>query len=335
MRAFSCDHCGQVVFFGDDLCLRCQSPLGFDHERGEVVALTDVGDGRLLDLTRSTRSWNRCATRPLTGCSWLVPAHSGAMCASCALTRTRPSDSDAEGVAEWVRAEAAKRRLLHQLRSLGLPITARDEEAGIGLAFDLLSSAVTKVITGHDNGVITLDLAEADSEHRLRLRRQLGEPYRTLLGHFRHEIGHYYWSVLMTDADLLAACRELFGDDREDYGEAVTRHYAKPDDSSERWVDRHISQYATMHPYEDWAETFAHYLHIHDTLETATSFGLSGSVDPPQTFGELMDRWLELTLGLNEVNASMGRGPLYPFVLAPAVVRKIAFVDRVIRLHTR
>ncbi len=334
MRVFTCDHCGQVVFFSDDLCLRCQSPLGYDADRGEVVALTDVGDGRLLDLTRSSRSWQRCATRDVTGCNWLVPAHSGAMCSSCALTRTRPADSDPDGIAEWVRAEHAKRRLLHQLRSLGLPITPRDEESGTGLAFDLLSSAETKVITGHDNGVITLDLAEADSEHRLKMRHQLGETYRTLLGHFRHEIGHYYWPVLVTDPDLLSACRTLFGDDREDYGEAVSRHYAKPDDATDSWVNQHISQYATMHPYEDWAETFAHYLHIQDTLETATGFGLSHRTTGDQSFGQMMDHWLELTLGLNEVNRSMGRSVLYPFVLAPAVVRKIAFVDRVIRLRS-
>ena len=332
MRVFTCDHCGQVVFFGDDLCLRCRSPLGYDHERGTVVALTEVADGRLVDLTNSTRSWQRCSGRRITSCNWLVPQHSQAMCASCSLTRTRPADSDTSGMAEFVKAEAAKRRLLFQLRELDLPIQPRDEVAGTGLAFDLLSSAATKVMTGHDNGLITLDLAEADPEHRERLRRQLGEPYRTLLGHFRHEIGHYYWPVLVTEGDALEACRTIFGDDRVDYGEALAVHYAKADDHQASWSNSYISQYATMHPYEDWAESFAHYLHIHDTLQTATSFGLGGTGDET-SFGALMDRWLELTLGLNEVNRSMGRPPLYPFVLAPTVIRKLAFVDQVIRQH--
>lgn len=331
MRVFTCDHCGQVVFFDDDLCLRCQSPLGYVHDKGDVVALTDVGAGRLVDLTGSTRIWERCSTRSLTGCNWLVPVGTGARCASCSLTRTRPADSDGAGMTELVRAEVAKRRLLFQLSQLGLPVRPREESTGVGLAFDLLSSTATKVVTGHDNGLITLDLAEADPEHRERVRNQLGEPYRTLLGHFRHEIGHYYWGPLVSEPDVLDACRSLFGDDRLDYGDAVSRHYAQPEDTSNSWVASHISQYATVHPYEDWAESFAHYLHIHDTLQTARSFDLSPSSLPAESFGELIDRWLELSRGLNEVNRSMGRSLLYPFVLAPMVIRKLAFVDRMIR----
>jgi hypothetical protein len=257
------------------------------------------------------------------------------------LTRTRPADSDREGLAEFVDAERAKRRLLFQLDQLGLPVKPRDEDSGQGLAFDLLSSTATKVITGHDNGVITLDLAEADEEHRDRLRRQLNEPYRTVLGHFRHEIGHYYWPVLVSDGAALDACRALFGDDRADYGEAVARHYSADDAPDEDWTPNYISRYATMHPYEDWAECFAHYLHILDALQTASSFHLSprpspdGEIDPTRphgaaTFGAVIDQWLELSYGLNQVNQSMGRPDLYPFVLTPAVIRKLAFIDRVV-----
>ncbi len=328
MRSFTCNHCGQVVFFGDYLCLRCLSPLGYDHDRADLVSLVQVESGALVDLSGRTRSWQRCAMNASTGCNWLVPFGSNALCGSCVLTRTRPADSDVEGMQELNRAEAAKRRLLFQLADLGLPVHPRDEELGSGLAFDLLSSNVSKVVTGHDNGLITLDLAEADSEHRERLRRQLGEPYRTLLGHFRHEIGHYYWPILVWQADVLEACRALFGDDRADYGQALQAHYAKGDDES--WTGSYISQYATMHPYEDWAETFAHYLHIHDTLQTARSFGLK-EADAPTDFGELIDQWVLLTQGLNEVNRSMGRDFLYPFVITPTVMRKLAFVDRVIR----
>ena len=231
------------------------------------------------------RAWQRCATRPVTGCNWLVPAGRPAMCESCVLTRTRPADDDAEGMAELVRGEMAKRRLIFQLAELGLPVSPRDEAAGRGLAFDLLSSTATKVITGHDDGVITLDLAEADDEHRERLRQQLNEPYRTLLGHFRHEIGHYYWPILVDQPDVLDACRALFGDDRADYAAAIKQHYDDPDDGRRSWTSTHISRYATMHPYEDWAETFAHYLHILDTLQTARSFGL-GTTDPSEGRGD-------------------------------------------------
>jgi hypothetical protein len=348
MRVFTCDNCGQLVFFDNDQCLRCGSPLGYVHQRRDVVALTEVAPDHLVDLGTPVRAWQRCATKSVTGCNWLVPAGSNALCESCVLTRTRPSDDDAEGMAELVRAELAKRRLIFQLAELGLPVAPRDERAGRGLAFDLLSSTEVKVITGHDNGVITLDLAEAEDEHREHLRQQLNEPYRTLLGHFRHEIGHYYWSILVDQPDLVDACRVLFGDDREDYGLAVKRHYEGASDPDWSWTGTHISRYATMHPYEDWAETFAHYLHILDTLQTTQSFGLGvgpGATDrglphlgasatrpdSSQSFGDVIDHWLELSYALNQINRSMGHDDLYPFVLAPRVIRKLAFVDHVIR----
>jgi hypothetical protein len=274
------------------------------------------------------------------------------------LTRTRPADDDIDGINELVRGEMAKRRLVFQLAELDLPVTPRDERLGQGLAFDLLSSTGTKVVTGHDNGVITLDLAEADNEHRERLRQQLSEPYRTLLGHFRHEIGHYYWPILVDRPDVLEACRQLFGDDRLDYATAVKRHYDGHADDDPAWSETHISRYATMHPYEDWAETFAHYLHILDTLQTADSFGLTAASGPMATSGAaaggahtgadgwgvphkeagldgIIDDWLELSMALNQVNRSMGHEDLYPFVLAPRVRAKLAFVDRLVRHRSR
>jgi hypothetical protein len=348
MRIFTCGHCGQLVYFDNSLCLHCDSPLGYVHERRDMVALVAGPDDQLVELADRRIAWNRCATSQATGCNWLVPGESFTLCASCALTRTRPDYDDEEAVEELVRAEMAKRRLVFQLAELGLPVTPRDQETGTGVTFDLLSSSETKVITGHDDGVITLDLAEADSEHRERLRLQLSEPYRTLLGHFRHEIGHFYWPILVNQPDLLATCRTLFGDDREDYAAAVARHYDAPDDDRS-WQETHISRYATMHPYEDWAETFAHYLHILDALQTAESFGL-GTVeslgtarlirrigahatrpDGSSTFDEVIAHWLELSYALNQINRSMGQPDLYPFVLAPAVMRKLAFVDQLVR----
>jgi hypothetical protein len=343
---FTCDNCGQLVFFENDRCLRCRAPLGYADAPRSIIALSELEPDRLVELSDPAVIWQRCATAETTGCNWLVPASTDSMCRSCRLTRTRPADDDREGMEEFVRAEFAKRRLIFQLDELGLPIAPRDESAGIGLAFDLLSSTERKVITGHDDGLITLDLAEADDEHREHLRLHLNEPYRTLLGHFRHEIGHYYWSVLVDDPIALESCRALFGDDTVDYAEAVERHYGDDSDTA-AWADSYISRYATMHPYEDWAETFAHYLHILDTLQTAGSFGLrSPSTQAPaepnrpaeptrpdhsQTFGELIDHWLEMSYALNQVNRSMGRDDLYPFVLPPMVIRKLAFVDRMVR----
>ena len=348
MRVFTCESCGQLIFFDNSQCLRCETPLGYVHAQRDVIALTELADGRLVDLARPTGTWQRCATATLTGCNWLVPAGSTALCASCQLTRTRPADGDAEGLAELVQSEMAKRRLIFQLAELGLPVEPRREATNTGLAFDLLSSSETKVVTGHDDGIITLDLAEADDEHREHLRLQLSEPYRTLLGHFRHEIGHYYWPLLVRDPDTLSACRALFGDDTADYAEAVKAHYDTSADEDESWTTNYISRYATMHPYEDWAETFAHYLHILDTLQTVESFGLGtpgarstkGPTRPvgahptrpagSATFGEVIDNWLELSYALNQINRSMGHKDLYPFVLAAPVIEKMAFVDHLV-----
>ncbi len=334
MRVFACQHCGQLVFFENTQCLRCLSELGYVPERREMVTLVRaIGEGSdadtFADVSVAPKTWRRCSTRERTGCNWLVPEGGGELCDSCRLTRVRPADGDVDGTRELVRAEMAKRRLLFQLGELGLPVTGRDERAGRGLAFDLLSSSAVKVITGHDNGVITLDLAEADDGRRERLRLELNEPYRTVLGHFRHEIGHYYWPILVTGVDALGKCRELFGDDRDDYAQAVERHYRPgPHDD---WTDRYISRYATMHPYEDWAETFAHYLHILDTLQVADSFGLGPGVGTRAassgSFPDVIDRWLELSLALNQVNRCLGHSDLYPFVIAPTVMRKLAFVD--------
>ncbi|HWE66811.1 MAG TPA: putative zinc-binding metallopeptidase [Acidimicrobiales bacterium] len=349
MRVFTCDSCGQLVFFDNSQCLRCDSPLGYIHDRRQIIALNEVGDDRFIDLGHPVRTWQRCATSELNGCNWLVPAGSNAMCESCALTRTRPADTDADGTQQLLSGEMAKRRLIFQLAELRLPVTRRDEATSTGLAFDLLSSASRKVVTGHGNGIITLDLAEAEPEHREHLRLQLSEPYRTLLGHFRHEIGHYYWPILVHRRDQIDACRALFGDDREDYSKAVELHYQNSDDDDESWKREHISRYASMHPYEDWAETFAHYLHILDTLQTAESFGLRtlsregspGSAertgahptrpDGSTTFGDVINHWMELTYALNQIGRSMGHEDLYPFVLAAPVIRKMAFVDHLVQ----
>ncbi len=313
MRAFACPTCSQLVFFENTACLNCGTELGFRWPERELGAL--VGP--------------RCANLETAACNW-VAGGPGELCFSCGLTRTRPADEDAEGLAALRSAEAAKRRLLFELGELGLPIE--------GLSFRLLSSASRPVTTGHANGVVTLDLAEADDPHRERMRQELGEPYRTLLGHFRHEVGHFYFTVLTPDEERRERVRALFGDERADYQAALDRHYAEGAPAA--WQERHVSAYATMHPAEDWAETFAHYLHMRDTSQTAASYGLelhgpdlptgdafaASPGDAPATFYEIVAAWLSLSYALNAINRSMGRDDLYPFVLAPAVVEKLRLV---------
>ena len=198
-------------------------------------------------------------------------------------------------------------------------------------------------MTGHDNGLITINLAEADDSERERQRHQMGEPYRTLLGHFRHEIAHYYWTRLVGNSNRLQEFRDLFGDERKDYRDALQQHYANgpPPD----WPTHYVTAYASSHPWEDFAETWAHYFHMVDTLETAHAFGLS--VRPKVSKGSdfatkidfdshhaemerLIDAWLPLTFAVNSINRSMGQPDLYPFVLAPTVIAKLTFVhDRI------
>ena len=327
MRAFTCGRCGQLLFFENSLCLRCGSELGFVPSQLELVVLSEEAEPAGV----------RCANAELAACNWLVEGEedAGGLCRSCRLTRTRPADGDAIGLEQFRAAETAKRRLIYQLLDLELPI-------GEDLAFDLLSSERRPVTTGHADGLITLDLAESDDVRREQRRVELGEPYRTLLGHFRHEIGHYLWPPLVERSGALFAFRALFGDERADYAAALERHYAagpQPD-----WPECYVSAYARMHPWEDWAETFAHYLHIRDTIETAAAFGMI--VAGPKATGELSSRpseavlhqpfatiletWLPLSYALNAVNRSMGAPDLYPFTLAPTVVEKLGFVhDRV------
>ncbi|WP_232839419.1 MULTISPECIES: zinc-binding metallopeptidase family protein [Nocardia] len=254
-----------------------------------------------------------------------------ALCESCRLTRTRPNDADIAGLDAFAEAEAAKRRLIVELAELGLPLVGRDENPNTGLAFDLLSSKIDKVFTGHQNGVITLDLAEADDPHREQLRIEMAEPYRTLLGHFRHEIGHYYFTVLVADDQARQRFLNLFGDPDADYQAAIDHHYSHGAPAG--WESNFVSSYATMHAAEDWAETFAHYLHIRDTLDTAAAFGIASAgatLDRPQPgpagFDKIIDQWLPLAWSLNMVNRSMGHPDLYPFVLPEPVLEKMRLV---------
>ena len=332
MRPFACATCRSLVFFENFHCVTCDSQLGFDRASADLVVLGGTG-----------HTAPRCANSGIANCNWLAdPTSTDGLCGSCALTRTRPDDSDTAALAAFAATEAAKRHLVFQLDRLGLPTTP-------DLRFDLLSSKDVPVTTGYAGGVITIDLAEGNDPHREAMRVQLAEPYRTLLGHLRHEVGHWYWAVLIEDSAFSAfqdRFRDLFGDERADYAEALEAHYRKPDDPF--WVDTHVSHYAAAHPWEDWAETFAHYLHINDTMQTAKAWGLHitgpdldlnlasdaqlavDPVDEPGEFDETARAWLAFTFALNAVNQSMGQGPLYPFVLTPKVLDKLRFVHAAI-----
>jgi hypothetical protein len=336
MRDFLCPNCGQHLAFENSVCLNCGSALGFSPNDTALLVIAtgeDSDHGGAVDASE----YQLCANLHLAECNWLVEKGPVAkLCMSCALTRTRPNDSDAKALAAFAAAEKAKRRVIAELVELNLPIVGRDEDPQYGLAFDLLSSETEKVFTGHDNGVITLDLAEGDDVHREQLRVAMAEPYRTLLGHFRHEIGHYYFYRLVEPSDDYGKrFRGLFGDPDADYQAALDRHY--DEGAPPGWEENFVSSYATMHPAEDWAETFAHYLHIRDTLDTSAAFGFAPAAATferralgPSGFDTIVDMWLPLAWALNMINRSMGKEDLYPFVLPPAVLDKMRFIHAVI-----
>ena len=270
VRTFACDTCGAQVAFENVRCLTCGSPLAFSSSALRVVVLKITSDG-IREFRPDAGPVERpCANEQIAVCNWLaVDGAANGLCLSCRLTRTRPADSETDARGAFVRAEAAKRRLVYQLLDLDLPVLPWMDDPTRGLAVDLLSSRDRSVVTGHADGLITLDLAEGDDPHREAVRVKLREDYRTLLGHLRHESGHYYWEQLIAGPDQLESFRALFGDERADYQEAIQRHYDEGPPAA--WAQTYVSAYATMHPWEDWAETFAHYLHLRDLLQTAHS----------------------------------------------------------------
>ncbi|MEZ5543062.1 MAG: putative zinc-binding peptidase [Pseudomonadota bacterium] len=357
MRTFHCEHCDNTVYFDNTVCTRCQHMLGVLPEILRVCALEPAGDGTWTALTSMAAGarYRQCENYAVHAvCNWMVPAASGQrFCIACRHNHTIPNLSRPDFAARWYRLERSKRRLIYSLLKLGLPLQTKAEDPLRGLAFSFLSdldaAPGSHVVTGHHNGHITISIDEADPSLRERQRIDLEEKYRTLLGHFRHESGHYYWDRLIRDTPLLAEFRTLFGDEGTDYAQALDAYYRAG--AVADWENRFISRYASAHPWEDWAESWAHYLHIIDTLETAGHYGVrvnrvlpGGSVhraDPRfdayrfRDFDTIIRHWLPLTHALNSLNRSMGLPDLYPFTLPEPALHKLAFVHRTVQAQRR
>ena len=326
VRSYRCRVCDNPLHFENSVCVSCGTALGYSRAERAIVPVDE--QGRYVDAEGLV--WHVCCNLNLSGCTWLATTEGG-QCSACDLTRTRPADDDEVGLTNYPAAEKAKRHLVAELDTLGFRVVGKDPAQGgdpdEGLAFDLLSSVEENVVIGHEDGVITIDLAESDAAYREKVRAQLDEPYRTMLGHFRHEVGHYYEWQLVRGEERMARCRELFGDESIDYQAEIDRHYSEGPPAG--WEQRYISTYATMHPFEDFAETFAHYLHICDTIETAGEYGLT-SVAPVSAFSSFRDVvsgiWVPLSVALNMINRSMGKDDLYPFVIPDPVLDKLDFV---------
>jgi hypothetical protein len=349
-RSWRCQ-CKRVVFFRNSRCLACNTPLGYEPFSYTLYPLKPgPTEGTWLlpnSRKRNPDLYRRCANiETAAGCNWLVPDGEGSFCIACRLNRTIP-DLTVPGNAElWHSIEVAKRRVISSLVAMKLPVRSKvTEDPQCGVAFDLLASPPggPRVLTGHDNGIITLNIEEAEDAHREQTRQAMGEPYRTLLGHFRHEIGHYYWDRLIRDGKWLEPFRQIFGDERADYAAALNQLYSQG--PAPGWPGQFVSAYAGTHPWEDWAETWAHYMHMLDTLATGMSFGIGrDSVDLPYEpfteevlwqsdsvgFLDILNSWIRLSTVLNEMARSMGQPDFYPFALPKAAAAKLQFIHTVI-----
>lgn len=298
------------------------------------------------DGNNGNKYYQYCANHAFDVCNWLVEGNGTGQtyCKACNLNHTIPNLQLQDYHERWALIEAAKHRLLYSLVRLRLPVGNYPATPDNGLRFDFIADERgKKVFTGHDNGLITINIKEADDIQREVAKKNMNEPYRTLLGHFRHETGHYYWDVLISGTSNIQSFRQLFGDDTWNYEQALNQHYQNG--APANWADGYISAYATSHPWEDWAETWAHYMHIMDTMETAWAYSIKikplvanaanmqadMNFDPytETDFDKILTRWLPLTYAMNSLNRSMGIGDVYPFVIAPAVAQKLAYIHNI------
>lgn len=357
MKTFRCDNCGHPLFFENVQCLQCGSALAFLPDRLALCAVEPVPDQNEQGLWQRKKPYRRthaghhyrlCRNHTrYQACNFAVPStDTNPLCVSCRQTRVLPDLSMPENQERWYRIEVAKRRLFYTLAKLGLASVDPPPGERDGPVFEFLADLPgQRVLTGHCEGVITLNIAEADDAERVRRRVALREPYRTLLGHLRHESGHYYWDSLIKEAGRLDAFRGKFGDETADYAQALNAYYAAGG-ATPGWQQHHVSAYATAHPWEDWAETWAHYLHMVDLLETASSYNTrlvvpgndAGEVEEVTSpferhapdFDQLVDQWVPLTLLLNSLNRSLGQDDAYPFALTAQALNKLRFVHNVI-----
>lgn len=346
MRHYPCV-CGNVLFFDNSTCVQCGSEVGYNPEADRMEIL----DAESLFM--------RCQNGvDYAICNWVLPkGDTPSLCASCGLNRTIPDVSKPQNLHAWHKIEIAKRRVLYTLTRLGIAPIPKTANALNGLVFVFLRPDPGMVVlTGHDEGVITLNIEEAEDVEREKRRELLGESYRTLVGHFRHEIGHYYWDRFFKgkpdDAPEMQGFRELFGDERQDYDQALARYYSQGPVPAPPGT--FITIYASAHPWEDWAETWAHYLHIIDGVETAESFGMTSQAAPiPFTpfpketvslpaslvwekgdgdeFLGRLHEWAKLAPAINEIAASLGHATLYPFILSEPIIRKLSFVHYMVK----
>ncbi len=349
MRLFNCDHCKSPTYFENLSCLSCNYWLAYEPTESTMVAFenTEVDpDAVEAEALTEDYSLRLCANRTNAACcNWLIDNNqSSKLCQSCQLTSVYPKQDNEAGQLAWTLSEQAKRRWLYTILQMGLRAQPKRKDEADGITFHIIEPNAdnTSVLTGHEDGLITINAAESDPVEMESRRAALEEPYRTLLGHFRHESGHYYWQLLVEpNAARLASCRKMFGDDRLDYAEALEKNYQ--DGPPAEWEKSFISAYAASHPWEDFAETWAHYMHMLDALDLAQAWGLAlpnypnseiaafaEQASPETGLGPLLERWLPLSLFANSLNRTLGHTDAYPFAPSASVIEKLAWIHQLV-----
>ena len=373
MKTFKCDcENHQILFFESKTCVACERVVGVDDNFNKVETYNfNKNNGYYFKTDQPEIYYQKCDNNAnYQVCNGMVnmntfepvPNKDEVLCFACRFNETIPNLSVIEHIPLWKKMEIAKRRAIYTLKALSLPLQNIRQNPKSGLSFDFTTDRDVSdhflsklddqetVFTGHDSGHITINLAEADEVSRSHTKHAMGELYRTLLGHFRHELGHYYFEKLIAKSKKKHELfKKYFGDDELDYQEALKKHYKNG--APKNWNNHYISEYATMHPYEDWAETWAHYMHIMDTLETAKNFNITGSIRDtivtekvgdlklPQSsyffssqtsITTILDTWMDFAIILNSLNRSMGMNDAYPFVLTQSVRTKLSFIHHAI-----
>ncbi|ESQ94677.1 zinc-binding metallopeptidase family protein [Asticcacaulis benevestitus] len=347
MKLFRCDNCGNSIYFENRSCLKCGLRLGFVCEEISLHAMQPDANhaDRWRRVDQQQFVYRFCPNAAFDVCNWLVRDDSDeTFCTACRYNGLVPNAKSREGLRRWRAISDAQRHLFYSFLRWDLPRPSRKEDPIGGLRFDLKDDKINPdgscqpVLIGHDEGHIVIRTAEADDPTREQQRAMMNEPYRTLLGHFRHETGHFIWNKMVRDAGKTESFRAVFGDESVDYDEALKHHYARGPRPG--WGSSYISYYATTHPWEDFAECFAHVLHIIDSLETAHMFGIAlapmshdflaahANFDPYSVldFERIAEVWIPLSLALNTIHHSMGERDLYPFILTPVIKGKLAYV---------
>ncbi|ASV30599.1 zinc-binding metallopeptidase family protein [Maribacter cobaltidurans] len=351
MKLFQCSNCNNTLAFENNICVSCEHFLGYSSYYNQMVPLPPT-HSRWKVPSLGEEEYIYCSNNSLGTCNWLIPSNEpSGFCLACSLNRTIPDLGKPENVQKWKSIEFAKHRLVYQLLRLRLPIVSKTVDPENGLCFDFLSredmdKASNGIKTGHANGVITILISEADAVVREQVKQEMEERYRTLLGHFRHEVGHYFWDRLVwPDQNNLQGFRNIFGDETISYTESLQTYYNEG--PKQNWQGSYISKYASSHPWEDWAETWSHYLHLMDALETANSFGLSlnprlngshkltldANFDPylENDFNKILDSGIPLLYAMNSMNRSMGEEDPYPFIISDPVKTKLEFIHNLLK----